>query len=195
MSSIFANSWYSNVPRSPSYPYGYPHLSASIPQTHYPLDSVYDNRYQKDVRNPKYRWFGNMEYPYFVQRHRQPKVFTEPKPKYTIHNGYYYSVNSYPPYTYWYPNPMKCRDACGEKVCNEYFRRLNNYNNCKRCQLSRGYNGLPMCFDPKSQQCVECTPEQALENCEDRFGCANPQGWPHARVPPQNPLYTGCKNC
>ena len=195
MSSIYTNTQYTNVPKNPSYPYGYPHLSASLPQTHYPYDSVYDVTYQKHVKHPKYRWYGNMQYPYHVQRHRMPKVFTEPKPTFAVHNGYYYSTNSYPPYVYWYPNPTKCRDMCGEKTCQEYYYKLNNYLNCKRCQNRRGSKGQPLCFDPNKQKCVECAPELALIPCEDRFGCANPQGLPHRRGPPIDPRKTGCQMC
>lgn len=195
MSSIFSNSWYSNIPRNAAYPYYNGHLGGLLPQTQYPYDGVYDNKYQQNIRDPSFKWYNNMEYPYYVQRHRIPQVFTEPKPDFKVKDGYFYSINNYPPYVYWYPNPLECRDACGEKVCNEYYRRLNNYNNCQRCQLSRGYNGMPMCFDSRTQKCVDCSPGQALANCEDTFGCGNPQSWPHGRVPPQNPLYTGCKNC
>ncbi len=191
MSSIYTNTPYTNIGRDPSYPYYYPHLNGYLPQTMYPYDSVYDNTYQSNIRHPKYRWYGNMEYPYFVRRHRIPKVFTEPKPTFTKANGFYHQIPSYPPYIYWYPNPTKCRDACGEAVCNEYFRRMNNYNMCQRCQTT----DPPSCWNPKIQRCVPCNPETALEDCKQTYGCANPNGWPHRKVAPQNPLYTGCQLC
>jgi hypothetical protein len=192
MSSVFSNTQFTNIPRDASYPYGHPYLSSRLPQTHYPWDSVYDTRYQRDVQHPKYQWHGHMEYPYYVRRHRIPKVFTEPKPiEFASPNGYSYQIPQYPPYVYWYPNPVECRDACGTKVCEEYHRRMNNYRMCKFCQTLK----RPMCFDPRRQSCVPCRPEQALARCEDNFGCRNPNGWMHDNVEPINPKYTGCQLC
>lgn len=193
MSGIYTNTPYTNVPRDPSYPYGYPHLRGTLPQTHYPYDAVYDAQYQRNVRHPKYRYYGNMEYPYWVQRHRMPKVFTEPKPRSYKWNGFKYQIPPYPNYVYFYNNPNECRDLCGLDVCNEYFRRKNNYLNCKRCQNVK-FPG-PMCWDPNKQRCITCPVRQALSRCEDNFGCGNPLGSPHDNVPPINPKYTGCQNC
>lgn len=193
MSTIYTNTPYTNVPRNAAYPYGLSHLTGSLPETHYPYDAVYDARYQRNVRDPRYKYHGNMQYPYYVQRHRTPKVFTEPKPRSYKWNNYSYHIPSYPPYVYYQPNPIKCRDACGTDVCNEYFRRLNNYNNCRRCQLVKSPG--PMCWSPTTQRCVSCPPEQALSRCQDSFGCGNPNGGVHDNVAPINPLYTGCQNC
>lgn len=192
--SVYQTTQYQNIPRDPPMPFGYAHLSGNIPQTHYPYDSVYDTEYQSVIMHPKYRWYGNMEYPYHVRRQRVPKVFTRPKPNYYKYNNYYYQIPNYPPYVHWYPNPMLCRDTCGDAICNEYFRRINDYRNCLRCQMNRG---KPMCWSPEKQDCVDCPPEEALAKCNsrDRFGCANPNGFPHADVPPVNPIYTGCMMC
>lgn len=191
--SVYTNTQFTNVPGQVSYPYYLPHLSGNIPQTHWPYDSVYDTTWQNNISHPKYRWYGNMEYPYYTQRHRTPKVFTRPKPMYWKNNGFYYKIPSYPPYIYWYPNPYLCRDMCGDEICNEYFIRINDYRNCQRCQK----RDPPQCWDPKSQKCINCPPELALEKCSlrKRFGCTNPNGYQHTDVPPINPLYTGCKMC
>lgn len=192
MSSVYTNTPYTNVPRDASYPYGHPYLTSRMPQTHYPWDSVYDSRYQLDIQHPKYRWYGNMEYPYFVRRHRIPKVFTEPKPQWIENDdGYTYQIPAYPPYVYWYPNPVECRDACGSATCNAYFKRMNDYRMCQFCQNLK----TPQCWNPGRQRCEACPPEQALSRCEDNFGCRNPNGWMHDNVPPINPKYTGCQLC
>lgn len=191
--SAYTTTQWSNIPNDASYPYAIPHLNASIPQTQYPYDSVYDTQYQENIIHPKYRWYGNMEYPYFAQRHRQPKVYTRPKPSLRYDNGHAYTIPSYPPYVYWYPNPLKCRDTCGDDICNAYFQKINNYRNCRRCQNQK----TPKCWDPKFQKCVACPPEIALESCSSRkrFGCANPNGWDQGPTQPINPIYTGCKLC
>lgn len=193
MNSIYSNTQYTNVPRNPSYAYGYSHLTGSFPETHHPYDAVYDARYQHNVRHPKYKHYGNMAYPAWVRKHATPKVFTEPKPRSYKWNGYKYQISTFPNYLFWNSNPVKCRDACGTNICNEYFRRLNNYNNCKRCQNVK-YPG-PMCWSSNKQRCVACPPEQALSRCEDSFGCNNVLGGVHDNVGPINPLYTGCQNC
>lgn len=190
-SSVYANTQFTNVPPDASYPYGYQHLSGSLPQTHYPWDSVYDTRYQA-VQHPKYRdGVGNMEYPYFVRRHRIPTVFTNPKPvSYDdADSGYSYQIPQYPPYIYWYPNPEECRDVCGADKCEAYYRRVNNYRMCQFCQTLK----TPQCWNAGKQQCEKCRPEQALSRCEDRFGSYNPNGWMQDRVAPINPKYTGCQ--
>src|SRR5690606_3034691 len=119
---------------------------------------------------------------YWVQRHRMPKVFTEPKARSYKWNGFSYQIPPYPNYMYWYPNPVECRDSCGLDVCNEYYRRRNNYLNCKRCQLVKSPG--PMCWDSKVQRCVACPREQALSRCEDNYGCGNPLGFPNDNVGP-----------
>lgn len=193
MQSIYSNTPYTNVTRTPSYPHRYPHLVSKLPETQYPYDSVYDSRYQHDIKHPNNQ-HQNMEYPHWVQRHRMPMVFTERKPRsYNTTTGYSYQVYPYPPYQYFYHNPRKCRDTCGGRSCQKYFKKLNNYNNCKRCQLIKRPG--PMCWDPKAQRCVSCSHNKALTRCEDTFGCKNPQGFPHGNIRPINPLYTGCKNC
>jgi hypothetical protein len=86
---------------------------------------------------------------------------------------------------------MECRDTCGTNVCNRYYKRMNDYRMCQFCQDLKH----PQCWDSKHQRCVPCSREIALARCEDRFGCANPNGWMQDRVAPINPKYTGCKNC
>lgn len=158
--------------------------------TNYPWDSTYEP-YPNPV-TPKYQVNGNMEYPYWVRRHRNPKVFSDPKPiEYSDPSGYTYQIPEYPPYVYWYPNPMECRDSCGTKVCNEHYRRVNNYRMCQRCQSLK----KPMCWNSEAQKCVACSPRQALSPCEDSFGCRNPNGWLQSNVAPIDPKYTGCRMC
>lgn len=193
INTIYTNTPYSNVPRNASYPHGYSHIQGTLPETQYPYDSAYDHTYQRDIRHSKYRYYGNMEYPHWVQRHNMPQVYTDHKPRSYTNNGYKYAIPPYPPYLYFYPNPVECRDACGKNTCDKYYYRLNNYNNCKRCQLVKSPG--PMCWSSQKQQCVACPREQALSRCEDSYGCGNPNGFPHDNVGPINPLYTGCQNC
>lgn len=194
--SIYSKNQYSNRedPYSAPYPYYIPFLNGGNPQTMYPYDALYDQKYQMQNSDPKYQYYGNMEYPYYVQRHRSPHVYFDPKPtKYWHSNGFQYRIPPYPPYIYWYPNPVECRDVCGNNVCDAYYNAMNNYRNCKRCQQK----DPPQCWDSTSQKCTDCPPEEALEGCQlrTRYGCANPRGFPHADVPPINPKYTGCKMC
>lgn len=195
--SIYRKSQYSNlsIPYQASYPYYVSHVKGGYPERQYPYDALLDQKYQYDNLNPRYQYYGNMGYPYSAQRHRAPQVYYDPKPTLFHHasSGHEYKIPPYPPYIYWYPNPKECRDVCGNKVCDEYHEQLSNYRNCRRCQRK----DPPQCWDPSSQMCVECPPEQALENCASRYnyGCANPNGYQHADVPPINPLYTGCKSC
>lgn len=139
----------------------------------FPNDYVYDTHY-----NPKL-----------------PRVLVEPKPvEYDDRaTGFNYHIPSYPPYVYWYPNPMECSDVCGERVCNAYDRRMNDYRMCEYCQSMK----VPQCWDKRAQQCVSCPQGQALRRCVDTYGCANPHngGWMQDRVAPINPKYTGCKQC
>ena len=190
--------YHHNLLRKAPLPRFYPYLSNSIPQTQYPYDSVYNtttttNHHQRNITHPKYQFYGNMEYPYYVRRQRIPKVYTRPKPSFSKYGNHYYQIPGYPPYIYWYPNPLKCRDTCGDRICNAYFRKINDYRNCRRCQNQK----VPKCWNPVKQQCVSCPPQQALENCSSRsrFGCANPNGWQMADTSPVNPIYTGCKLC
>ena len=194
--NVYTNSQYSNVPvpYSAPYPWYIPFLNGGNPRTMYPYDAIYDQRYQEHNSDPKYQYFGNMAYPAYVQRHRVPQVYFDPKPtKYYSTSGYQYKIPPYPPYIYWYPNPVECRDVCGNKVCDAYHNALNNYNNCRRCQRM----DPPQCWDPDNQMCKTCPPKQALKKCSSRgrYGCANPNGFPHDDVPPINPKYTGCKLC
>ena len=193
MNSVYGNTPYTNVPNDASYQYGHQYLTSKLPQTQYPWDSVYDTRYQRDIQHPKYKWNGNMEYPYFVRRHRIPKVFTEPKPiAYKDYNsGYSYQIPQYPPYVYWYPNPVECRDACGADKCDAYYKRMNDYRGCQRCQTLK----IPKCWNSTTQRCESCSPEKALSRCEDNFGCRNPNGWVHDNVAPINPKFSGCQLC
>lgn len=192
MSSVYSNTLYGNIPRDAGYPYGFPYLDSRLPQTMYPWDSVYDMQYQHDVQNPKYQYYGNMEYPYFVRRHRMPLVFANPKPREVAHGPYSYQIPQYPPYVYWYPNPTECRDTCGSAICDAYYKRMNDFRGCQLCQNLRGG---PQCWDAKNQRCRKCRPEEALERCEDQFGCRNPDGWLQDNVAPINPKYTGCRVC
>lgn len=143
--------------------------------------------------NSKYDYYGNMSYPYYVKKHRIPKIYLKPKPRIYKSNNYYYQIPPYPPRIYFYNNPIECRDKCGPRACNLYHKRLNDFNNCKRCQNIKSPG--PMCWSSRRQKCVPCPRHHALSRCEDRFGCSNPNGLPHDNVPPINPLYTGCKNC
>jgi hypothetical protein len=191
---VYSKTQYQNIPRDATLNYYYPYLGYNIPQTQYPYDSVYDNEYQSLISHPKYRHFGNLEYPYYVRRHRTPKIYTRPKPNEYKFNNYTYQIPNYPPYVYWYPRPGLCRDSCGDAVCNEYFKRINDWRNCRRCQNMRPN---PMCWDSVKEKCVPCPRNEALGNCNlrSKFGCANPNGPQHSDVPPINPLYTGCSLC
>lgn len=190
MFSSYAQAPNSNLPvRDASWVYGYPYMTSRLPQANWPWDSVYDTAYQSDINNPNYRHYGTMEYPYSVRRQQVPLVYVNPRPSsYETDSGYGFNIPNYPPAIYWYPNPTECEDTCGPQVCNAYYKRANDYRMCNVCQTLK----KPMCWDPRSQRCVDCAPEQALESCEKRFGSTNPNGWPHARVAPINPKYTGC---
>ncbi len=196
--NIFQKSQYSNLPRPyrASSSYYIPFLNGGNPEPTYPADALYDGTYQTDNMNPKYQYYGNMEYPQTVQRQNVPLVYYNPKPNLYVDASdpsslYYYTIHPYPPYVYWYPNPNECRDVCGNKVCEDYYNQMNNYRNCTRCQK----NDPPQCWSSKKQQCVNCPPEKALEGCHlrTRYGIPNPNGELHADLPPQNPLYTSCK--
>lgn len=198
--TIYTQNQYSNVPRNPVEKYRY--LRGSNPQTEFPYDAAYDPTYQYDTVFPQYKYFKHHEYPSWVQEHNPPHVFAQsfvdPKPRsITIANNnnesVEYSVNEYPPYSYFYPNPLECEDVCGQKICNNYYKKRNDYYNCKRCQLIQSPG--PMCWNSNLQKCVKCPKEKALEPCENKFGCANANGFPHNRVEPINPKYTGCANC
>lgn len=197
LNTIYSNSQYSNVPRDPPQQDGYSYLRGSRPQTTFPYDAAYDPTYQQDRVNPQYRYYQHYEYPAWVQRHNPPKVtsqnFVNPKPvTYTL-DGYEYKIPAYPPYMYWYPNPIDCKDVCGKQVCDNYYKRRNDFYNCQRCQLVQSPG--PMCWNSNLQKCVPCSREKALAPCEETYGCANPNGFPHNKVAPINPLYTGCTNC
>lgn len=196
--SIYQKSQFSNIPNpyQASHPYYIPFLNGGNPEPMYPSDALYDGTYQKDVMNPQYQYFGTMNYPYTVQRQNVPYVYYNPKPNLYVDfsnpsSALYYNIPPYPPYVYWYPNPQTCADVCGNKICDKYYEQMNNYRNCKRCQL----NDPPQCWSSSKQQCVNCPPEQALESCSSRrrYGMPNPNGEIHADVPPQNPLYTNCR--
>jgi hypothetical protein len=166
-------------------------MTARIPRATFPWDAARDSRYQADIENPNYRHYGTQEYPYAVRRQQTPMIFMNSRPsEYAGANGLTYHVPQYPPSIYWYPNPTECEDVCGKKKCKEYYRRLNNFRMCQMCQSLKD----PMCWDPQAQKCIGCTPEQALESCENRFGAKNPNGWMQANVGPINPKYTGCHN-
>lgn len=197
--SMYQNtSQYSNVPqpyRAP-YPHYIPFLNGGNPETLYPYDGLYDKKYQAARGNPKYQHYGSMDYPHYVQRHNQPQVYFNPKPVLKVNMSnpkavLYNEIPPYPNYIYWYPNPVECRDTCGNKVCDAYYEKANNYRNCMRCQRK----DPPQCWSSQAQQCVNCPPEQALTACSSRvrYGMPNPNGELHADVAPQNPLYTGCK--
>lgn len=187
--SVYADGPFGNAPTDPAYAHGHRFLTDRLPQSDYPWEPVYDNRWSLDASD----WFGSsLEYPYYLRRHRVPKVFVRPKPhEVTAPGGRTYRVADYPPYVYWYPRPVECEDACGQATCDRYYRRLNDYRMCQFCQSLRE----PQCWDASAQRCVRCPPGVALRPCEDQFGCRNPNGWFHTRVPPQNPKYTGCRMC
>lgn len=187
MSVYQVKSQYNNVPSfRASYPNYIPFLNGGNPETLYPYDSMYDKKYQH---------FGSMDYPYYVQRHNAPQVYFNPKPLLKVDATnpraiLYNEIPPYPNYIYWYPNPMKCQDVCGNKVCDAYYEKANNYRNCMRCQRK----DPPQCWSSKFQQCINCPPEHALTPCASRtrYGMPNPNGELHADVSPQNPLYNGC---
>jgi hypothetical protein len=170
------------------------YLNGGNPEPQYPYDALFDQQYQAASKKPYTKYSGSNDYPYYAQRHRAPHTYYDPKPtKYHHTDGYEYKIPKYPPYMYWYPNPVECRDTCGKQVCDSYHNALNNYTNCRRCQR----NDPPQCWDESKQMCSECLPEQALSSCQSRsrYGCPNPRGFPNADVPPINPKYTGCKMC
>lgn len=186
---------YSNIAGYPVEQYRY--LGGTNPQTTYPYDSKYDAKY-----DPMYQLYHKKRaYPAWVQEHNPPYVFAQsfvdPKPKtYSVNvgpNNIEFNVADYPPYSYFYPNPLECEDVCGGRVCDKYYRKRNDFYNCQRCQLVQTPG--PMCWSSKLQKCVKCSREEALSPCEDRYGCANANGFPHNRVEPINPKYTGCSNC
>lgn len=119
-----------------------------------------------------------------------PLVYLSSRPSsYENDYGYKFEVPKYPPPIYWYPNPLECKDVCGSRVCDAYYRRLNDYRMCQQCQSLK----TPMCWNSDKQQCVGCRGEKALASCEDRFG-AQGNGWLQTNVGPVNPKYTGCVN-
>ena len=135
-----------------------------------------------------------MNYSYFNDRQRIPRVAFNPKPvSYQAANGFAYQIPQYPPYIFWYPNPVECRDVCGKQVCDSYYKAMNDNRNCQRCQRK----DPPQCWDSKADVCVDCPRATALASCNSRntYGCANPRGFPHSDGAPINPLYTGCKLC
>jgi hypothetical protein len=156
-----------------------------MPNTTYPNSYVYDTPY---MENPERH--GTWTIP---TQDRMPHKFVRPKQNdgYSYPSDFYYQVPQIPPYVYWYPNPVECRDVCGTNVCDHFARRLNNYKMCQFCQNLK----TPQCWDAKNQMCTPCPRSQALQTCENQYGCANPNGFPHARVAPIDPKYTGCKLC
>lgn len=171
-----------------SYESDYKYFS-KLPETTYPNDYVYDTPYRE---NPSRIPTGSMIYPSAAVRHRNPQVLINPKP-YDVEDrdtGYRYQIPQYPPYIYWYPNPVECRDTCGMKVCESYNRRMNDYKMCQFCQTLK----TPQCWDRNTQKCTKCPRNKALGSCEDSFGSPNPNGWMQSNVAPINPKYTGCKN-
>jgi hypothetical protein len=196
--SLYRNSQYSNKPfhYSTSNPYYIPFLNGGNPEPMYPSDALYDGTYQTDNMNPKYQYYGNLDYPQTVQRQNQPLVYYNPKPVLKVDatdksSILYYESPKYPPYVYYYPNPVECKDVCGNKICDAYYNKMNNYRNCRRCQMK----STPQCWCPRTQTCVNCPPEKALTSCASRtrYGMPNPNGALQADVPPQNPLYTSCR--
>ncbi len=168
---------YGNIPRDVQYPF----LNGRM-QSVYESDVYYGNMgYMGNT--------GNMGYPYYVQR--VPQVLPNPKPTSVEVGDYSYQIPKYPPYLYWYPNPVECADSCGAAVCNAYGKKMNDYRMCQRCQSMK----TPQCWNASAQKCQPCRPEKALTSCEDQFGCANPTGWLQSRGAPINPKYTGCRLC
>ena len=158
----------------------------------FPNDYIYDAPYEEVPKNVP---TGVTDIPNQPRRHRLPDILVKTKPQNykAKKTGFYYQIPQYPPYVYWYPNPMECRDVCGTKVCNDYFKRMNDYRMCRFCQNLKD----PQCWDSKLQRCVTCNQSQALKRCEDQYGCQNPNsylGWQDNGAP-INPKYTGCKMC
>jgi hypothetical protein len=121
-----------------------------------------------------------------------PEVLPRARPlEYSASQGFVYQNYAYPPMMYWYPNPRECEDVCGGDVCNQYYRKKNDFRMCQVCQSLK----KPMCWDSSKQQCVNCPKRQAMASCTDTHGCVNPNGWVNDNVGPVNPKYTGCKMC
>lgn len=195
---MYSTGQYNNrpVPYESAYQYYISFLNGSNPNVQYPYDAQFDSKYQNDVVNPTYSTnVGEMNYPYYVQRHRSPEVFYDPKPTkyYNPVDNHIYQIPQYPPYMYWYPAPSECRDTCGKKVCDSYYKAMNDNRNCQRCQRK----DPPQCWDSQIESCVDCPRSTALASCNSRnsYGCANPRGFPHSDGAPINPMYTGCKLC
>lgn len=121
-----------------------------------------------------------------------PTVLPNPRPRdYSPSQGFVYQNYTYPPMIYWYPNPRECEDICGGDVCNQYYRKMNDYRMCQLCRSLRP----GQCWDRQKQACRPCRPRERWTSCEDSLGCVNPNGWVNDNVAPVNPKYTGCKMC
>jgi hypothetical protein len=198
---MYSTSQYNNrpVPYEASYQYYTAFLNGGNPNPQYPYDAMYDRKYQKVVLNPSYKYYGDatdgrqMNYPYYVQRHRAPSVYYNSKPYTTTAVSPDYRIPDAQPYMYWYPNPVECEDTCGKDVCNAYYKAMNDNRNCQRCQRK----DPPQCWDSENETCIDCPRRVALASCNSRntYGCANPRGFPNADSAPINPVYTGCQLC
>jgi len=88
------------------------------------------------------------------------------------------------PYTKQY-----CDNVCGVKTCKKYREQYTNYQQCKRCQLQG------KCWSPYQERCIDCGYDRAMQSCENKFGCKNPNGYEFANVPPINPKFNKCQIC
>jgi hypothetical protein len=82
-----------------------------------------------------------------------------------------------------------CDNICGVRMCKKYRKRLNDYDQCRRCQIQG------MCWSPYQERCIKCDLNSAMKPCEDKYGCPNPEGYEFGNVPPINPMFTNCNAC
>lgn len=82
-----------------------------------------------------------------------------------------------------------CDNVCGIKICKKYREQYANFIQCNQCQLQG------KCWSPYQQRCIDCGYTRAMEPCENKYGCANPNGFEFANVPPINPMFNNCTVC
>lgn len=82
-----------------------------------------------------------------------------------------------------------CDNVCGVRTCQKYRTQLENYHQCKRCQLQG------KCWSPYQQRCIDCGFDRAMKSCESKYGCANKNGFEFENVPPINPMFNNCVIC
>ena len=116
--------------------------------------------------------------------YKNSQVYNEPyeyRPWFLSQDNHSYGIVPYP--------KKFCDNICGVKMCKKYKEQVNNYEHCKRCQE------IGKCWSPYQQRCIDCGYNRAMKSCEDKYGCANPNGYEFANVPPINPMLNGCNVC